>query len=136
MISFEKAKFLLKKAIDESNTQSEIIERFISLIYSCGYNDGITAQPTYTEAEIQKIQEMEQAEIDKTYQVGYEQGKKDAEPKWIPCSKRLPEDSDYYLVTTTYEDVEQMWFAHKKDYDIAESEWREIDDHSVACIVA
>ena len=52
--------------------------------------------------------------------------------RWIPCSERLPDDSDYYLVTTSWGDVEQIWFAHKKDYDIAESEWRETDDNPVA----
>lgn len=24
------------------------------------------------------------------------------EPQWIPCSERLPEDSNYYLVTTSW----------------------------------
>lgn len=52
--------------------------------------------------------------------------------RWIPVSERLPQDSDYYLVTTSWGDVEQIWFAHKKDYDITESEWREDDDNPVA----
>lgn len=57
-----------------------------------------------------------------------------AEPKtgWIPVSERLPDDSDCYLVTTSWGDVEQIWFAHKKDYDITESEWWETDDNPVA----
>ena len=52
--------------------------------------------------------------------------------EWIPCSERLPDDSDSYLITTSWGDVEQIWFAHKKDYNITESEWRETDDNPVA----
>jgi len=35
------------------------------------------AQPTYTDAEIQKMQDLEQAQIEKAYELGYEEGKKD-----------------------------------------------------------
>ena len=35
------------------------------------------AQPTYTDAEIQKMQDLESAEIEKAYELGYEEGKKD-----------------------------------------------------------
>jgi len=60
--------------------------------------------------------------------------------KWIPVSERLPEDSGEYLVSVideydgNYEAVGTAWFAHKKDYAIAESEWRElgIDEKVVA----
>lgn len=50
---------------------------------------------------------------------------------WIPVEERLPEESNYYCVTTenmeTGDRIEQrIWFAHKDDYDIEESEWREI----------
>ena len=53
---------------------------------------------------------------------------------WIPCSERLPEESGYYLVSVIdgsgedddSEAVETAWFAHKKDYDIKESEWRQL----------
>jgi len=54
-----------------------------------------SAQPTYTDAEIQKMQDLEQAQIEKAYQLGRE----DAQPPWIPCSKKLPDESDAYLVT-------------------------------------
>lgn len=54
--------------------------------------------------------------------------------RWIPVSERLPDESDYYCVTT--EDIETdvrteqtIWFAHKDDYDIEESEWRELADY-------
>ena len=47
-----------------------------------------SAQPTYTDEEIKKMQDLESAEIEKAYQLGYEDGKKDAQPerkkgRWI-----------------------------------------------------
>lgn len=54
-----------------------------------------SAQPTYTDAEIQNMQDLEQAQIEKAYQLGRE----DAEPKWIPCSKKLPKRTSLYYVT-------------------------------------
>lgn len=54
--------------------------------------------------------------------------------RWIPVSERLPDESGYYCVTTedTETDVrieQTIWFAHKDDYDIEESEWRELADY-------
>lgn len=47
-----------------------------------------SAQPTYTDEEIQKMQDLEQAEIEKAYQLGYEDGKKDAQPEdWMERNK-------------------------------------------------
>ena len=34
---------------------------------------------------------------------GYKQGMRDAEPKWIPCSERVPEAEGIYLVTVDKE---------------------------------
>lgn len=54
------------------------------------------------------------------------------QPRWIPVSERLPEDSGEYLVSVideydgNYEAVGVAWFAHKKTYDIKESEWQEL----------
>lgn len=55
------------------------------------------------------------------------------EPHWIPYTpETMPEDSGEYLVSIIdeydgdYEAVGVAWFAHKKDYDIKESEWREL----------
>lgn len=58
----------------------------------------------------------------------------DSLTEWIPVEERLPDESDYYCVTTedniTDERIEQtIWFAHKDDYDIEESEWRELADY-------
>ena len=40
------------------------------------------------EDEIQKIQDLEQAQLNKMYQLGYEDGL--AERSWIPCNEKLP----------------------------------------------
>lgn len=50
---------------------------------------------------------------------------------WILCSDRLPEESDYYMACVYDEeaddyDYRKNWFAHKDDYDMDESEWREL----------
>ena len=50
---------------------------------------------------------------------------------WIPCQERLPEESDYYMACIYDEDVDdydfrKTWFAHEDDYDMDESEWREL----------
>lgn len=55
-------------------------------------------------------------------------------PMWIPCSEKQPEESGEYFVSVIdnsgedidYEAVGVAWFAHKKDYNIKESEWREL----------
>lgn len=54
----------------------------------------------YTDDEIQRMQDIEQAQIEKAYDIGYAEGKADAEPQWIPCSKRMPEEYGNYLITT------------------------------------
>lgn len=48
---------------------------------------GMPAAERYTESELQKMQELEAAEIQKAYELGREEG----EPRWIPCTERLPE---------------------------------------------
>lgn len=57
-----------------------------------------------------------------------------AKHKWVPCSKRLPEESGYYMACIHDEktddfDFRKTWFAHKRDYDMDESEWRELYDY-------
>lgn len=52
---------------------------------------------------------------------------------WIPCSKKLPDESDYYMACIYNRDVDDFdfrktWFAHVDDYDMEESEWRELYD--------
>ena len=53
---------------------------------------------------------------------------------WISVGEKVPERSGEYLVSVIdgsgddidYEAVGVAWFAHKKDYNIKESEWREL----------
>lgn len=62
------------------------------------------------------------------------------EPRWIFVSEGLPEDSGEYLVTVVdkededYKHIGVAWFAHPKDYDIKDGEWRElmIDEKVIA----
>jgi hypothetical protein len=52
--------------------------------------------PQYTDAEIQRMQELEQAEIQKAYEIG----KAEKPNKWIPVSERYPEDGQHILFST------------------------------------
>ena len=51
--------------------------------------------PQYTDAEIQKMQEMEQAEIQKAYEIDKAEGSSE----WIPVSETVPETAGVYIVT-------------------------------------
>lgn len=67
----------------------------------------------------------------KWYQKGFEDGKKDND--WIPVEEKLPEESGYYMACIYNEEVDdydfrKTWFAHVDDYDMDESEWRELYD--------
>ena len=52
--------------------------------------------------------------------------------QWIPCSEP-PKESGYYMACI-YDseldnyDFRKTWFAHVDDYDMEESEWRELYD--------
>ena len=53
---------------------------------------------------------------------------------WNPVEERLPEESGYYRVAvrnTELGDIteETAWFAHVDDYDMDESEWRELYEY-------
>lgn len=50
-----------------------------------GVLDELPSAYPYSDAEIQKMQDLEQAQFDKVYQIGYEEGKKDAQPEIIRC---------------------------------------------------
>ena len=51
-----------------------------------------SAQP-FTSEQIQTMQELESAQLEKAYELG-----KADRPKWIPCSERLPEEGDVVLI--------------------------------------
>jgi hypothetical protein len=53
-------------------------------------------KPNYTDAEIQKMQDLESAEIQKAYEIG----KAENPNKWIPVSERYPEDGQNILFST------------------------------------
>ncbi len=80
----------------------EFTEKKMSIIdYVNAYTDeGVTTAelpsvtPQYTDAEIQKMQDLEQAEIQKAYELG-----KAETGHWIPVSERLPEKSGDYWCT-------------------------------------
>lgn len=55
--------------------------------------------PQYTDAEIQKMQDLEFAEIQKAYEIGKEEGSEEKPNKWIPVSERLPKGYQRILVT-------------------------------------
>lgn len=69
---------------------------------------------------------------DKCRECGAKYGKALKRTRWIPVSERLPDDSREYLVSVTdkededYKQVGVAWFAHPKDYDIQDGEWREL----------
>ena len=53
---------------------------------------------------------------------------------WISVEDRMPEESGYYRVTVKDKElgditVETAWFAYVDDYDMDESEWRELYEY-------
>ena len=74
----------------------------------------------YTDDEIQRMQDIEQAQIQKAYDLGYAEGKADAVSHWIPCSERLPEEKGQYLITVKYKHVDgydDIYAEHGEWYD-------------------
>ena len=63
-----------------------------------------SAQP-YTDEEIRRIQELEQAQFYKIHDLAYQEGKADA-MRWISCTDRLPEYGEAVLTINEDEDYE------------------------------
>lgn len=63
-----------------------------------------SAQP-YTDEEIQKMQDIEQAQFYKIHDLAYQEGKADA-MRWISCADRLPEYGEAVLTINEDEDYE------------------------------
>ena len=63
-----------------------------------------SAQP-YTDEEIQKMQDIEQAQFYKIHDLAYQEGKADA-MRWISCADRLPEYGEAVLTINDDEDYE------------------------------
>ena len=65
-------------------------------------------KPQYTDAEIQKMQDLEFAEIQKAYEIGKEEGSSENPNKWIPVESALPEKNMACLVTVGKFKLTQM----------------------------
>ena len=78
-----------------------------------------SAQP-YTEDEIQKMQDLEQAQFDKMYELGKQAAQ--PEPKWIPCSdtEDLPEHE--VLCCDKYGEELIGWLSYSDDQWLCESD--------------
>lgn len=63
-----------------------------------------SAQP-YTDEEIQKMQDIEQAQFYKIHDLAYQEGKADA-MRWFSCADRLPEYGEAVLTINEDEDYE------------------------------
>lgn len=63
--------------------------------------------PQYTDAEIQKMQDLEFAEIQKAYEIG----KAEKPNKWIPVSERLPEVGSEVLVCYDFKGKRSVYIA-------------------------
>ena len=57
------------------------------------------------------------------YLRGYEQGKEDAEPHWIPCSERLPETSDAVLTTYIVNGDRSRKYVEESSYYGNDESW-------------
>lgn len=77
------AKYLSQYLYNDVREAVEVIDEYIGELPS--------VKPQYTDAEIQKMQELEQAEIEKAYELGKAE-------QWIPVSE-LPEKAGRYVVT-------------------------------------
>lgn len=72
-----------------------------------GTHYGELYYPDYTDEEIQKMQDLEQAELDKAFELGKQAAQ--PEPQWISCKDRLPEVNESVLVTTEWNDISIAW---------------------------
>ena len=89
-LSAHKEKLCNQRRWKEAYEYQRIIDRFMAFA---------SAQPErLTDDEIQRMQDLEQAQIEKAYQLGYEEGKKDAQPerkkgKWICWYEEIKSES-------------------------------------------
>ena len=93
----------------------------------------------YTEAEIQKMQDLEQAEIEKAFEFGKAEAN-----RWISCSERLPEDDSLMLVNYIepreegmdiwigWHEMENVWYingeAHSREFENEVLAWQPLPD--------
>lgn len=81
-------------AVDEIESEVAEGEGFLYEKWRSHFCSLPSAQP-YTEAEIQTMQDLEQAQFDKIYQIGFEEGKASAQPertgRWLPDNNSVYE---------------------------------------------
>ena len=85
-----------------------------------------SVKPQYTEDEIQKMQELEQAEIQKAYEIG----KAEKPNKWIPVSEGLPEENKTVIASTKYGVYPEVRYTKeygwKWAYEAGADYWKEL----------
>lgn len=84
-----------------------------------------SAQP-YSEADIQKMQDLEQAEIQKAYECG--RASAQPEQRWIPVTERLPEDGKWCLFTDGVNSSVERYKADAMDHFFPEGRWFGLED--------
>jgi len=86
------------KNISVERYKMDAIDHFFPQGRWFSFDEAIAWMPlpeSYTDEEIQKMQDMHQAEIEKAFELGRE----DAKPKWIPVLERCPDKTGAYLIT-------------------------------------
>ena len=76
----------------------------------------------YTDEEVQKIQDMQSAEVEKAFELGRE----DAEPQWIPCSNcaRNADNGGLYPDGRTRCPIQEHYALPKDGYCHLAEPWR------------
>ena len=100
------AKDLVNDTISRRAAVDMILGQPIELHYPSWYAEQIKTLPSaqpYTDAEIQKIQDLEQTQFEKMYELGYQAGcAAQPEQRWIPCDKGEPdEDMECWVTVKT-----------------------------------
>ena len=87
-----------------------------------------SAQP-YTDEEIQKMQDLEQAELDKAFELGKEEGRKEAQPeqRWIPCCETVDIPDHDIMACDKYGEMMFGYLVYEDD------QWLCASDGSVMC---
>ena len=95
-------------ALDDRMSSLENVDMQIAMGFAKGIIHELPpVKPQYTEAEIQKMQDLEFAEIQKTYEIG----KAENPNKWIPVSERLPEVGSEVLVCYDFKGKRSVYIA-------------------------
>lgn len=90
-------------------------------------NNGVRTLPSaqsYTEAEIQTMQDLEQAQIKKAFELGREEGRKEAQPeqRWIPCSETVDIPDHEILACDKYGEEMFGYLAYEDEQWLCESD--------------